>query len=252
MSRIRSIHPGFFTDEDIVSVSMGSRLLFLGLGVEADDKGIFEWKPLTIKMRVFPGDNVDVVSMLDELESCGAIRRHEVEGKSFGAIRNFRKFQKPKTPNDIYPATAEMRAFVGLTSEITDDEQKAFPQKGEALPQKGEIAPQMEDGGGRGGEGKEEPSLKVPKSTAAKPAYAFRGRVVRLTQKDFDHWRDEFHAIPDFRAELSALDGWLAGQPPAKQKNWFGSAAPWLNKRHQEALERAKPQERDWVFSSPA
>lgn len=81
--------------------------------------------------------------------------------------------------------------------------------------------------------------------------YAFRGRVARLNQKDFDELRKRFHAISDFVAELTAFDGWVTDQPAAKQAKWFGSLAPWLNRRHQEALERAKSQERDWVFSSP-
>lgn len=148
MARIRSVHPGFFTDEDLVGVSMAARLLFLGLGVEADDKGVFEWKPLTIKMRVFPADNVDVAHMLGELSGCGAVRPYEVGGKAYGAIRNFRRFQKPKTPNDIYPATAEILAFVGLTAETGSVGNGAFPLNGETLPPKGEKSPQMEEGGG--------------------------------------------------------------------------------------------------------
>ena len=67
MARIRSVHPGFFTDEDLVGTSLPARLLFIGLGIEADDKGIFEWKPITIKMRIFPADNVDVEALLSEL-----------------------------------------------------------------------------------------------------------------------------------------------------------------------------------------
>lgn len=150
MSRIRSIHPGFFTDEDLVSVSMAARMLFLGLGVEADDKGIFEWKPLTIKMRVFPADNIDVPALMDELAQAGAILRYEIGGKSYGAIRNFRKFQKPKTPNDIHPATAEILAFVGLVSEMNDAQPASFPPKGETVLPKAEKSFQMEDGGGNG------------------------------------------------------------------------------------------------------
>lgn len=145
MSRIRSVHPGFFTDEDLVAVSLGARLLFIGLGVEADDKGVFVWKPLTIKMRVFPADNVDVAEMLAELVGIGAVRQFEAEGKTYGAIRNFRKFQKPKTPNDIHPCGPDILLFVGLTpavSETDEDDEPPFPPKGE-------ISPQMEDGGGK-------------------------------------------------------------------------------------------------------
>lgn len=246
MSRIRSIHPGFFSDEDIVSTSMAARMLFLGLGVEADDKGIFEWKPLTIKMRVFPGDNLDVAALLVELEGAGAIRRYELNGKSYGAIRNFRKFQKPKTPNDIYPATPEMLAFVGLPSETKGDEAPSFPPKGETFLPKGEKSFQMEDGGGRGEEKEETP---LPPLKGERADYPFVGKVVRLNRQDYNRWRKQFSAIPDFDAELVAVDGWLAGQSEAKQAKWFGSCAPWLNKRHQEALERANPRAAESSFS---
>ena len=151
MARIRSIHPGYFTDEDVVSVSMAARMLLLGLGVEADDKGIFPWKPSTIKMRVFPADTIDVVPLLDELLDAGLIMRFESDGKSYGAIRNFRKHQRPKTPNDIHPAPSNIRNYVGLTdgiSEIGGDDRRPFPPKGEKTIQ-------MEDVGGKeGGKGR--------------------------------------------------------------------------------------------------
>lgn len=232
MSRIRSVHPGFFTDEDLVSVSFAARLLFIGLGVEADDKGVFEWKPLTIKMRIFPADNVDAAALLAELETIGAIKSYDVAGKKYGAIRNFRRFQKPKTPNDIYPAPREILAFVGLVSEMDEGDEPSFPQKGETLPQNGEIAPQMEDGGWRG----EEEGVK---------AYAFSAGVVRLKKSDYDDWRNRFHGIPDFDAELTALAGWLADQNDEKRRKWFATGAGWLNRRHQEAVanrQRAGPE----------
>src|SRR3546814_8192084 len=81
-------------DEELVCVSMAARLLFLGLGVEADDKGVFEWKPLTIKMKIFPADNLDVDTLLAELLHANAVRRYEVEGRQYGAIRNFRKLDR--------------------------------------------------------------------------------------------------------------------------------------------------------------
>lgn len=135
MARIRSVHPGFFTDEALVSVTMGARLLFIGLGVEADDKGVFEWKPITLKMRIFPADNVDVSALLAELEAVNAIQNYEIDGRKYGAIRNFRQFQRPKTPNDVHPMPPHFRNYVGLTGIVSPD-----------LPQKGEIHPQMEEG----------------------------------------------------------------------------------------------------------
>lgn len=152
MSRIRSVHPGFFRDDRLVPCSAFARLLFIGLGVEADDKGIFEWKPVTIKMSVFPGDNVDVTELLAELVDADAIRTFEVAGKRYGAIRNFRKYQKPKTPNDVHPMADGIAEYVSL------------PPKGETAPaeqgqflQNGEKSFQMEEGGGKREEKKEIP-----------------------------------------------------------------------------------------------
>jgi hypothetical protein len=145
MSRIRSIHPGFFTDERLVSVTPEARLLFLGIGVEADDKGIFEWKPVTLKMRLFPADNFDVAALLVDLEREGVILSYEIDGRKYGAIRNFRKHQRPKTPNDVHPITPDISNYVGLgvnASEKPDADNGAFPLKGEKPIQ-------MEDGGGK-------------------------------------------------------------------------------------------------------
>lgn len=161
MSRIRSVHPGFFTDEDLVSVSMAARLLFIGIGVEADDKGIFVWKPLTIKMRVFPADNVDVASLLCELVEAGVIKHYAVDGKSYGAIKNFRKYQRPKTPNDIHPATEDIISFVGLDQPNSEKKQvKETP-----FPPEGEKSSQMEDEGGRKEE--DDKTDVLPSSTPA-------------------------------------------------------------------------------------
>lgn len=147
MARIRSIHPGFFTDERLVSTSVEARLLFLGVGVEADDKGIFEWKPITLKMRIFPADNVDVAARLSELEAAGVVVKYEIDGREYGAIRNFRKHQRPKTPNDVHPITPEIGNYIGPSPSKPEKPSR----EGESFPQKGEKGAQMEDGGGKVG-----------------------------------------------------------------------------------------------------
>lgn len=165
MSRIRSLHPGFFTDERLVSTSMEARLLFLGLGVEADDKGIFEWKPITLKMRLFPADNIDITSKLSELEDIGVLCSYEIAGRKYGAIRNFRRHQRPKTPNNIHPITPEIGIYVSLPDDVSDtggDDPTPFPQNGE-------MSPQMEDGGGKGRGRGEKPSGFSTRSRAKKP-----------------------------------------------------------------------------------
>lgn len=60
MARIRSIHPEQFKDENFVGLSLEARLLCIGLRNYADDYGVFEWKPIPLKIEIFPMDNVDM------------------------------------------------------------------------------------------------------------------------------------------------------------------------------------------------
>lgn len=97
------------------------------------------------------------------------------------------------------------------------------------------------------------PALRAP------PEYAFRGEIIRLTDRDFAGWERNFGAIPDLRAELATIDAKLVAED--FQGKWFGRVAAWLRKRH-ETLLRQQPEapetERDqWrtrlaVWSDPA
>lgn len=140
MARIRSIHPGLFTDEAWVSCSPLARVLIIGLWTEADDQGIFEWKPLTIKMRLLAVDQVDVSALLDELVRNKLIQSFEHGDKKYGAIRNFQKYQRPKKPNYIHPVPNHLRTYLGMKIDGSEPVPNQFPTGGE-------NPPQMEDGG---------------------------------------------------------------------------------------------------------
>jgi hypothetical protein len=173
MARIRSVHPGLFTDQAFVDCSVWARLLIIGLWTEADDNGIFEWKPRQLKMRVFPGDNVDVEPLLEEMEAADVVCRYQVDGKTYGAVRNFLKFQKPRKPHAWHPVNDEIRIYVGsgaASSDHEDGEAPTVPQKSvltplkaDPVPQKSECGNQMEDGEGVG----EEEESSVPHGTGA-------------------------------------------------------------------------------------
>ncbi|MCR4524709.1 hypothetical protein [Bosea sp. 47.2.35] len=111
MARIRSIHPGLFSDEVFVALSAQAQVFWIGLLCDADDQGVFEWKPVSLKMRILPAAVSDVSSLLDELEAHKLIRRYESGGATFGAIRNFCRYQRPKWPRAAHPVTAEIRSF---------------------------------------------------------------------------------------------------------------------------------------------
>jgi hypothetical protein len=91
MPKIRGIKPDYWTDEDIVDLSIPARLLFIGLWSYACDNGHLQDKPKQIKMRVLPGDDVNATELLRELEDGGRIHR----SNGWITVPNFAKHQKP-------------------------------------------------------------------------------------------------------------------------------------------------------------
>ncbi|WP_094755849.1 hypothetical protein [Acetobacter orientalis] len=111
MARIRSVHPGLYTDEAFMTLSMAARVLLVGLWSHADDGGGFEWKPLVLKARIFPADNLDIEPVMQELEENDVIKRYDVSGKGYGAVRNFGKWQRPQKPKRFVPMPIPVREY---------------------------------------------------------------------------------------------------------------------------------------------
>lgn len=245
MARIRSIHPGLFTDEAFVMLSDAAQILLVGLWTEADDRGVFEWKPVTLRIRLRPGRDGAIEPLLEELIAANCVRRYEIGPRQLGAVRNFGKFQRPKYPKATHSTTAEVRNYVCSTLVIPGTD--AVEPSG--VPRNAEMSPQMEDGGGRG----EEEELKTPavgedaerprKSQRRASEYAFEGRHVRLTQRDYDAWAKAYTTIPDLKAELETIDAKFSDNPPANGK-CFGAASAWLRSKHERLLAERQGLER--------
>lgn len=115
MARIRSLHPGQWTDEAFVELSFPARLIAIGLRNMADDNGVFEWKPKQIKMELMPADDgIVVADLLQELLTHNVVKQFEHLGRQFGAIRNFRVWQRPQSPKSVWILPADLRVYVGL------------------------------------------------------------------------------------------------------------------------------------------
>lgn len=96
MAKIRAIHPGFWNDTTLAECSQSARLFYIGLWNFADDAGVFEWHERLLRSQVFPFDeNVDVRGLLDELLQHGRLVKFSSNGKDYGLILNFPKYQKP-------------------------------------------------------------------------------------------------------------------------------------------------------------
>ncbi|WP_419917474.1 hypothetical protein [Candidatus Poriferisocius sp.] len=95
--RIRSVYQDLFSDHAFTSVSLPARLLWIGILTQCDDQGVFAWRPRQLRARILPVEpELDIDALLDELLGADMIRRFDAEDLPFGAVRNFRVYQKPR------------------------------------------------------------------------------------------------------------------------------------------------------------
>lgn len=192
MARIRSVHPGLFTDEAFASLSMAARVLLVGLWTEADDHGVFEWKPLCLKMRIFPADNVSVPDLLDECLASDLICRFS-DGKDYGLIRNFCRYQRPKKPKYVFPMPTELRTYAALNA---DGSLPVLRQSGTGS----ENSPQMEDGGGSM-EGEYSNSIDSPVVVAATTTTKIEKKSGIAAKRTVHDWEPTEPAIEQCHAD---------------------------------------------------
>lgn len=97
MARKRFISPQFFLHAELYDAEFASglplRVAFAGLWPHADRRGVFAWRPRELKNVVLPYDPVDFEKVLFALEAHGFIRRYVAEGKQFGVIPSFDRWQ---------------------------------------------------------------------------------------------------------------------------------------------------------------
>lgn len=113
MARIRSIKPEFWTSEQIVDCSPITRLLFIGMWNFCDDGGNHPASARTLKMEVFPGDDISIDQVqkcVDELIRNELIILYESEGKGYWHVTGW-KHQKIDRPTYKYPKFDEHSAI---------------------------------------------------------------------------------------------------------------------------------------------
>lgn len=111
MAKIRSLKPDFFSSEQIVSVSIPARYLFEGIWVFGDDEGLIKNSPMSLKMKIFPGDVIEVKPLIEELVRAGLLVELQSDQGPLLWAPNVQVHQLPKR------ITATK--FTGLGSEFT-------------------------------------------------------------------------------------------------------------------------------------
>lgn len=171
MARIRSVHPELFLDDAFMELSPHARLLAIGIWTQCDDHGIFEWKPNYFKATILPVDTADIPVLLEALQAQNCIKRFEEDGRTYGAVRNFCLFQRPKRPLFKLPFPDWCRTYVALdrrkAQEVANQTPSDAPPVTPSSPTDGEKSPHRRGEKGREGEGEnlnqiENPVVVVP------------------------------------------------------------------------------------------
>lgn len=102
MARQRMVKPDFFASESLGACRPEARLAFIGLWVQADDKGHLKCQFGKLRRQVFPYDAITDMSfayLLAELERVGCIAGYEVAGERYLSVRNFGTYQNVNHPS---------------------------------------------------------------------------------------------------------------------------------------------------------
>ena len=97
MSRERMVDPAIYSSEQFCDVSRDARYLFIGLIVKSDDCGLFSASPHTLRLEVFPTDDLtkdDVRALRGELEGVGLVQRYAVGETEYLWLPRFFEWQR--------------------------------------------------------------------------------------------------------------------------------------------------------------
>jgi hypothetical protein len=224
-----------------MSLSAYGRLLLMGIWTESFDDGVFEWKPLTLKARIFPVDTVDVNELLIELVNANLIARIESHPKKPGVIRNFQRYQRPKKPNSSGMLPEEWLDYVGAKAPSESSDDDSTEQVRNQFGTSSEKSPQMEEGGGRGTS-----SLRSEVEKKEREREDFDSWFSSWPSQASDDQDDAFRAWCDLsdeeRSEAKRLSSAYAEQAKGGGRTVICSAAKYLRKRMWKRV-RSKPPE---------
>lgn len=227
MARIRTIKPEFAVSETLAECSVNSRLLFAIMWCFCDDGGVHPDSARRLKMECFPADDftADQVGMwVDELVNVDCLMRYEVDGISFLRVTHWETHQKIDQPTYRYPREdgkippSSRRKFADNSANVHLDDGGRSPPEGK----------------GREGKGGEKKERKIGGAEAQTDLpFSFLGKIIRLSQSDYDDWKRTYCNVPDFEAELMTADCYYSENPP-KNGKWFFPVSSWLKRCHEQ------------------
>ena len=122
MPRIRTVKPDHWNDAELVNISLGAHLLWIGSWNFSDDEGIFENDPLLLKSQVFPRRTdvrlEQVSQWLDQLVKARYIIPFEYEKKGYYIHRTFKTHQKIDKPHSSKIPYKVLKTIEGYSTNV--------------------------------------------------------------------------------------------------------------------------------------
>lgn len=235
-----------------MTMSMAAKAAWPILWTECDDHGIFEWKPIVLKARIFPADNVDFDSLLTEWIALNCVQKFECNGRHYGIVRNFGAYQRPKHPSYRHPFPVELEEYAGIKNVDSDS---APALGGEVGVKTTENPPQMKEE-----EGEERKDANAS-SAVGKPTRSDRDEIFERFWKSYPSRGDRANPKSPARKVFDALirqgidpesiiAGLLRGAGYDRQKvgtEYIPQAVKWLrDRRWEDVPPLIQPQSIDW------
>ena len=146
MARIRTIKPEFFLSEDIGSLTVNARLLYVALWCQVDREGRGRFNRVALMAHCMPYEMDRFDSCFNELIDTGLVRRYEAEEKKYFDIPTFTEHQRPhhSEKDGGFP---EYNGGSTVTTPLDDGKKKVGKGKGkgkEREKEKSAVAPVAE------------------------------------------------------------------------------------------------------------
>ena len=236
MARIRTIKPEFWTNDQILDLSISARMAFIGMWNFSDDEGRHKASAKSLKAEVFPGDDLtveDVDAMIDEMIGVGLVDEYtDAAGNVVWQVTGWAEYQRidrPKPsafgprPDDgssihrrinLDPSSNERRSIVDPSS--NDRRAIDVVREGKGRESKGEES--------KGKEGKGE--CAEPAAPTAAPAAPVFIRIpvvgggkqteAEVTEDKVVRWEEAYPGV-DVRQQLRNMREWSISNPERRK-----------------------------------
>ena len=216
LPKMRGFKAEIWTDDKFVELSPLARLLFMGMWSYSCDNGHLDDKPKQIKMRVLPTDDVDPVTLIDQMVDLGMVRRDKA-GLTIPKLREHQRIDDRYftwcdrcKPDEIPEKSRSRHAAATQGAHVSTSSAHGEPtlKEGEGRKEgEGELV-EFERPAGRS---RKKPSRRLPDDWA--PTDEHKARCVQ----DGINLDDQ---VAKFRAHAEAND--------RRQANWNATFTQWL------------------------